>query len=71
MSGFVQWVLPGTHVPHCPCNLSPISRTLRIEFPGANYHVTSRGDWREPIFEEYTDRAALDTRCSGGGHAAL
>ena len=53
------------------CNLSPISRTLRIEFPGANYHVTSRGDWREPIFEEYTDRAALDTRCSGGGHAAL
>ncbi len=36
-----------------------MSRPLRIEFPGANYHVTSRGDWREPIFEDDTDRAAL------------
>ena len=36
-----------------------MSRPLRIEFPGANYHVTSRGDRREPIFEDDTDRAAL------------
>jgi hypothetical protein len=26
-----------------------MSRPLRIEFPGADYHVTSRGDRREPI----------------------
>lgn len=28
-----------------------MARPLRIEFPGAVYHVTSRGDRREPIFE--------------------
>ncbi|MFN6338591.1 MAG: transposase [Cyanobacteriota bacterium] len=32
---------------------------MGIEFPGANYHVTSRGDRREPIFEVDNDRAAL------------
>lgn len=36
-----------------------MSRPLRIEFPGAIYHVTSRGDRREPIFEDDSDRAAL------------
>ena len=36
-----------------------MSRPLRIEFPGAIYHVTSRGDRREPIFEDESDRAAL------------
>jgi putative transposase len=36
-----------------------MSRPLRIEFPGAVYHVTSRGDRREPIFVDDTDRAAL------------
>ena len=29
-----------------------MARPLRIEFPGAIYHVTSRGDRREPIFED-------------------
>ena len=29
-----------------------MARPLRIEFPGALYHVTSRGDRREPIFED-------------------
>jgi len=33
--------------------------SLRIEFPGAVYHVTSRGDRREPIFEDAIDRLAL------------
>ena len=33
-----------------------MSRPLRIEFPGAIYHVTSRGDRREPIFEDDDDR---------------
>src|SRR5437868_13841465 len=36
-----------------------MSRPLRIEFPGTVYHVTSRGDRREPIFEDDVDREAL------------
>jgi REP element-mobilizing transposase RayT len=32
-------------------------RPLRIEYPGAVYHVTSRGDRREPIAKDDTDRA--------------
>lgn len=36
-----------------------MARQLRIEFPGAVYHVTSRGDRREPIFEDDHDRLAL------------
>lgn len=39
-----------------------MTRPLRIEFPGAIYHVTSRGDRREPIFDDDADRLAfLDT----------
>lgn len=33
-----------------------MARPLRIEFPGALYHVTSRGDRRRPIFENDSDR---------------
>jgi REP element-mobilizing transposase RayT len=33
-----------------------MSRPLRLEFEGALYHVTSRGDRREPIFEDNEDR---------------
>lgn len=33
-----------------------MARPLRIEFPGALYHVTSRGDRRETIFEDNEDR---------------
>lgn len=33
-----------------------MARPLRIEFPGAIYHVTSRGDRREAIFEDNEDR---------------
>ena len=36
-----------------------MSRPLRLEFPGAVYHVTSRGDRRESIFADETDREAL------------
>jgi REP element-mobilizing transposase RayT len=35
-----------------------MSRPLRIEFPGAVYHVTSRGDRREPIYRDDHDRMA-------------
>jgi REP element-mobilizing transposase RayT len=33
-----------------------MARPLRIEFPGAVYHVTSRGDRREDIFADDEDR---------------
>lgn len=33
-----------------------MSRPLRIEFDGAVYHVTSRGDRREPIYRDDDDR---------------
>ena len=33
-----------------------MARPLRIEFPGALYHVTSRGDRREAIYEDDQDR---------------
>lgn len=36
-----------------------MTRPLCIEFPGAIYHLTSRGELREPIFEDDCDRAAL------------
>lgn len=36
-----------------------MSRPLRLEFENALYHVTSRGDRREPIFEDDADRQAL------------
>ena len=35
-----------------------MSRPLRIEFPGAVYHVTARGDRREPIYRDDVDRSA-------------
>ena len=36
-----------------------MARPLRIEFAGALYHVTSRGDRREDIFVEDADREAF------------
>jgi len=36
-----------------------MSRPLRIEFPGAVYHITSRGDRREQIFEDDADRRSF------------
>jgi putative transposase len=33
-----------------------MSRKLRIEYPGAMYHVMSRGDQREDIFRDDPDR---------------
>ncbi len=34
-----------------------MTRSLRIEFAGALYHVTARGDRREPIYNDDIDRA--------------
>ena len=36
-----------------------MARPLRIEFEGALYHVTSRGDQSRGIFLDDTDRAAF------------
>jgi putative transposase len=36
-----------------------MARPLRVEFEGAVYHVTSRGDRREPIFVDDVDRLTL------------
>ena len=33
-----------------------MARPIRIEFGGALYHVTARGDRREAIFEDDADR---------------
>ncbi len=39
-----------------------MARPLRIEYPGAVYHVTSRGNEKKAIFRDDSDRAAfLDT----------
>ena len=36
-----------------------MARPLRIEFPGALYHVTSRGNERRPIVRSDGDRKAF------------
>lgn len=36
-----------------------MARPLRIEFPGALYHVTTRGDRRELIYDDDVDRQAF------------
>jgi putative transposase len=36
-----------------------MSRPLRIEYPGALYHLTSRGNARQDIFLDDTDRAVF------------
>ena len=36
-----------------------VARTLRIQYPGAIYHVMNRGDRREAIFEDDEDRERL------------
>jgi putative transposase len=38
-----------------------MARPLRLEFAGALYHITSRGDRREDIFEDDKDREAFLT----------
>jgi putative transposase len=36
-----------------------MARKLRVEYPGAIYHVMSRGDRREPVFRDDDDREAF------------
>ncbi len=39
--------------------LTLMARPPRLEFPGALYHVTSRGNGRQDIFLDDEDREAL------------
>jgi len=55
-----------------------MARKLRVECPGAIYHVRNRGDRREPIFKDDVDRqrfiATLGEACAKKGwqvHAYL
>ena len=34
-----------------------MTRPLRITYPGAVYHITSRGNARQPIYADEVDRA--------------
>jgi REP-associated tyrosine transposase len=39
-----------------------MARPLRIEYPGAHYHITTRGNARRAIFKDNRDRLLfLDT----------
>jgi len=42
-----------------------MARPLRLEFSGALYHVTSRGNRREAIYDEDNDRVNFLTILSG------
>ena len=48
-----------------------MARKLRLEYPGAIYHVMNRGDRREPIFRDDEDRqcflGTLGEACARGG----
>jgi hypothetical protein len=39
-----------------------MTRPLRLEFAGALYHLTARGDRQEPIFEKRRVRPILYSR---------
>ena len=39
--------------------ISPMARPLRLEFPGALYHITSRGNARQEIFLSDDDRTSF------------
>jgi REP element-mobilizing transposase RayT len=48
-----------------------MARKLRVEYPGAVYHVINRGDRREPIFRDQEDRqrflGTLEEACAKTG----
>jgi len=44
-----------------------MARPLRIEYPGAIYHITSRGNARQPIYKDDKDRETfLDVKMFSG-----
>jgi len=60
------WLLPDNASHEGP---SPMPRPLRIEFPGACYHVMCRGNARLPIFHADADKELLlDRRAPNTGN---
>ena len=45
-----------------------MARKLRVEYPGAIYHVMNRGDRREPNFQDDGDRQRLMSERMGAEH---
>ncbi len=43
---------PAGHI----ASLRPMPRTMRVQYPGAIYHIMNRGDRRENIFVDDVDR---------------
>ena len=41
-----------------------MAKPLRLEFPGALYHITSRGNRPEAIYDDCEDSFAREMRCS-------
>jgi hypothetical protein len=63
-----------THISIGGVFLGTVARPLRIEYPGAIYHVLSRGDRREAIFRTEADRKLFldlldQTHLSFGGRS--
>lgn len=52
------WISPSTEPAICDI-VMVMSRPLRIQFPGALYHITSRGDGRDPIYFDDSDRTTF------------
>jgi hypothetical protein len=52
-----------------------MARKLRMEYPGAIYHLMNRGDRREPIFKDDPDRGCfletLGEACGKTGWAGM
>jgi REP element-mobilizing transposase RayT len=43
-----------------------MARKLRVEYPGAVYHVINRGNYRSFIFESDGAKAAFEKMCLRG-----
>jgi len=50
------WGLLAFPITHSTCLNNPRARPLRLELAGGLYHVVSRGDRREDIYEDDEDR---------------
>ena len=56
----IIWLTNWTSDRHSPC----IARKLRVQYPGAIYHLLNRGDRREAVFLDQSDRE-LFLECLG------
>ena len=54
-----DYPLCGSAIQHCLWYAFRTARPLRIEYEGALYHVTLRGDGREAVFDDDGHRVAF------------